>query len=117
MTTGLQQIMAPAAFGGRGWIDAVKSITDADSPYAVTADDVFIYANATAAVVEIDLPANPDIGRLVGAKNTGDGTFAVTVDGNGNNIEGAASISLAGAEDGKIFHFDGSEWQRVAEVT
>ena len=117
MTTGIQNIIAPFAFGPRSELVTVREITDADSPYAVVDIDKTIFADATAAAVEIDFPASPEVGRIITTRNTGDGTFALTVDGNGNNIEGAATEVHAGAGDGAQYQFTGIEWHAIADVT
>ena len=116
MTTGIQNIIAPFAFGPKSELGNVTEITDADSPYAVVELDHSIFADATAALVEVDLPATPAIGRIVTIRNSGDGTNAVTVDGNGNNVEGGATDSLAGAGDGHRYQYTGIEWFAIADV-
>lgn len=114
---GIRQLINPAAVGGRGWIArGVVEITDADTPYAVLDDDESIFADATSGVVEVDLPASPADGRIIAVRNVGDGTNAVTVDGNGNHVEGAATDSLAGAGDGFIYQFTGTQWRAIASV-
>ena len=117
MTTGIQNIVAPFAFGPKSELGTVTEITDADSPYAVLETDKTIFADATAGTVEVDFPAVSLQGRIVAVRNVGDGTNAVTVDGNGNNVEGAATDSLAGAGDGAQYQFTGIEWLRIADVT
>lgn len=114
---GVRSLINPAAVGGRGWIEnGIVEIDDGDSPYTVLDDDVSVFADATSAAVEVDLPADPIDGRLIAIRNVGDGSFAVTVDGNGNNVEGGSTDSLAGAGDGFIYQFTGTQWRAIASV-
>lgn len=115
MTTGIQNIIAPFAFGPKSELGTIVEITDADSPYAVLETDKTIFADATAGAVEVDLPASPAIGRIVAIRNVGDGTNLVAVDGNGSNIE-AAVTDILGRGVGARYQFTGIEWFAIAEV-
>jgi hypothetical protein len=57
------------------------------SDYAILTSDYTILADATSATVTALLPASPNQGQIFYVKCIND-TFAVTVSGNGNNIDG-----------------------------
>lgn len=66
---------------------------------------------------QIDMPASPIFGDRVGVKNVTASVTAVTVSGNGANIENpaslgtaAASVSVGGAGVFATWEFDGTRW-------
>jgi hypothetical protein len=68
----------------------------------------------------ITMPAAPSRGDLVGIKNNTSDTTAITLAGNGNNVEDptaggtdAASISVLGAGIGLVYQYTGSKWKLV----
>jgi len=65
-------------------------------------------AIATADSITIDLWATPTTGDEVAVRNAS-GTGAITVDGNGNNIDGAATKSLADGE-AQLLIYNGTQW-------
>lgn len=87
-------------------------------PYTVGDNDFLVCANkaAPAAAVTVKL-GTPWDGRIVGVKDhKGDAaTNNITVEGNGKNIEGAATdvIATNGAERWYIFDATADEWKRI----
>jgi hypothetical protein len=73
----------------------VTSINNAVSPYAVTATDSFIYCDATAGAVVINLPAATGTGRDISFKKIDSTANACTPTRAGSDtIDGATSYSL-----------------------
>jgi len=69
--------------------------------------------DASTGVVELDLPATPNDQQMVGAVAI-DATNTVTVDGNGNSIEGVASETLALYQAEKYRYYSSlGEWVKV----
>lgn len=70
---------------------------------------------------QIDMPASPTFGDRVGVKNVTASATAVTVSGNGANIDNPvglgvylASVSVGGAGVFATWEFDGTRWGVVA---
>lgn len=66
--------------------------------------------DATSAAFDLDLPASPVAGDHFVAMKTDAGGNAVTLDGNGNDINGSSSTALASQYDSVHVAFDGTEW-------
>ena len=80
--------------------NAVRTAVD----YAVLASDDLVVFTVTGKTAT--LPASPAIGNVVLVKcNVG----TTTIDGNGKNIDGAATLGLIAAECAQIV-YDGTEW-------
>lgn len=65
----------------------------------------------------ITFPPSPSIGDKIGTKNVTASAISITVNGNGNNLEGplapgttAASVSVGGAGRSLIWQYDGTVW-------
>jgi hypothetical protein len=65
----------------------------------------------------ITFPPSPAIGDKIGTKNVTASAISITVNGNGNNLEGplapgttAASVSVGGAGRSLIWQYDGTVW-------
>lgn len=71
--------------------------------------------DATAGVATATLPASPISNRLASIAKADVSANAVTVDGNGKNINGSATISLASQYDNALLIFIGGadEWRRL----
>lgn len=88
-------------------------------PYTLSDGDFVVACNKAnpAAAVTVKLPASPGDGRIVCVKDyKGDAaTNNVTVDGNGKNIEGAATdlISVNKAERWYRYDVTAAEWKRM----
>lgn len=71
---------------------------------AVSATDAAIFVT-TASAVTLTLPASPENGRTVRVKAMV-GSPAITVDGNGKNIDAAGTFAMTTSYVGKTFIFD-----------
>jgi len=91
-------------------------VTKATTYTAVAGDRIL--ADTGAGAWTLTLPASPTEGQQVHvADHGGDwATNALTIDGNGNNIEGVASQAYALANDVFILVFDGGEWRKRGGV-
>lgn len=85
------------------------SIDDGDSPYAVPTTVDVIDCDAAAGAIECDLPASPDTGETYVFRKS-DATNNVTIDGNGKNIDGAATKVLSSQYDTARLSYNGTEW-------
>jgi len=85
-------------------------------PFAATFDQL-VRVNVTGAPIQVDLPAVHTVGQKVGVKIIGLATNATTIDGNGNTIDGAATLVLAAAPINDyawaILMSDGTNWMQV----
>lgn len=86
----------------------IKALRAETSDYDVAATDSTILADATSNTVTISLPAAPTQGQVYNIKCI-NATFTCTVDGNGNTIDGNASIILI-QDEAITVHYDGTEW-------
>lgn len=93
------------ALGG-GSLDAVI-IDNTDSPYAPEAG-IRIFADASTAAITVTLPPSPEIGNTIdvwdynNSWDTATGGNNVTVDRNGNNIDGVASNLILDVDNGWV---------------
>lgn len=89
-------------------------VTDADSPYAVTADDYYIGCTGAGAGITIDLPAATD-GRMLVIKSEAGQTSNVTIVPDGTDtIENGASYTIVAATDGSTtLVFRDTNWNVV----
>lgn len=86
------------------------AITSAASPYTVTTA-TYVFVNATGGATTVTLPASPSLATAaVYVKKTDSSANAVTVGGNGNNIDGASTFVIAGQYDSFGFKYGGTEW-------
>lgn len=71
-----------------------------------------VFVCSTLGPVTIDLPAAPAVDTCASVKDScGDApTNNITVDGNGNTIDGAADWIIATMYGAAEFHFNGTEW-------
>lgn len=86
------------------------------SGYTLKDDDLVesLQVNANTAAVTIYLPASPTGNRRRTITKTDASVNVVTVNGNGNNINGAASQPLAAQYDSITVEPTGTEWLIVA---
>jgi hypothetical protein len=91
---------------------AVTSITSGDSPYTATTADRLIAANTSGGAITVNLVGSPTAGRMFFIKDVSGnaGTNNITVSGNGNNIDGSASYTLATNYAAITVVYTGSQW-------
>lgn len=97
-------------YGGVGV--AVQSIGSGLS-YTATTDDYMVNMNPSSFNVTLTLPASPFHGETIIVKNKQEVLHDVTVDGNGNTIDGSATDTIAGSltkEEAKTYTWDDTEW-------
>ena len=90
------------------WSEQIASLTVANG------DGVM--ANTTAGVFTVTLPLSPSVGDRIAVRDAA-GTFNtnnLTIAGNGNNIDGAATLVLSSNNDSKIIVWTGTEWKSEA---
>ena len=79
---------------------------------------VLVVDQAVAAAFTVLLPATPPKNTIVQVKDgKGDAaTNAITIDGNGQQIDGAATTSISTDYGAVYLGYDGSEWRQLANV-
>lgn len=102
---------------GSGQIVNYTATNTAATPYAVLGTDYFIGTDTTGGVMQLDLPAAPETGRMyVVYDATGQAAIGgnVTVDGNGKNISfagaSAGSAVLNTAYESMVLVYNGTIW-------
>ena len=90
----------------------VATITHTASPYAAVHKNL-ILANATGAVITVNLPAAPVAGDQVSVKKIDGSGNAITVSGNGNTIDGSANATLAAQGNTITVVSDGTNWWSI----
>lgn len=86
-------------------------VTVTASPYDVLATDQAIDVNTTGGNITIRLPATPGGYRILFIARTSAGANTLTVDGNGNNINGAATYLIPVQYQAILIIFNGTEWR------
>ena len=85
-------------------------------PYAAAFDQM-VRVNVTGAPIQVDLPAVHTSGQKIGVKIIGLATNSATIDGNGNTIDGAATLVFAANPINDyawaILMSDGANWMQV----
>jgi hypothetical protein len=90
-------------------------ITKAVAYTATTADFGVLCDTATAGgPVTLTLPPLPTTGLVQWFKNLGSSTC--TVNGNGHNIDGSVTLSIANQNDAYLVQFDGAQWRIAAKA-
>lgn len=93
--------------------DAPPKILTAVNPTYLTDTILFsqyaVFVDTTAGNFTLDLPPTPSEGEEHVIKNIGNGGNILTLDGNGNTIDDAASVFLADDEPIKVVYKSG-EW-------
>jgi len=89
------QFIFGAAFNPSGPIKMLPVEIDfTDSPYAASSDEV-VLVDATGGVTVVNLPNPGTLGEVLSVKKVDVGANAVTLNGNGNNIDGVATQPIA----------------------
>ena len=88
-------------------------IDNTDSPYTVLNSEFRIDADTTSGNIQINLPATPMVGEVKVIKDSA-GTssgFPITIQGNGNTIDGSTAFIIAQSYESFTFYFNGTEWK------
>jgi len=91
-----------------GGDDPIRNVTSQSADYTASDGDV-VLADASGGAITITLPS-PSANAWVEVKKTDSSTNAVTVDGGGNNIDGAASFDITTQYESYTMVSDGSSW-------
>ena len=73
---------------GSGTVAAAKTAN-----YTATTSDNTIPCDTSGGGFTITLPASPDEGQIINVKKTSTDANTLTIDGNGNNIDGSATVT------------------------
>lgn len=97
-------------------IGLLVNIDSTMSPYTPPANVACVVVDPTGGAVTIVLPLNPGDGRMLVVQNATALATAITLDGNGRTIRGAATHVLASAYASAqlVFDRDLDDWQVVA---
>lgn len=78
-----------------------------------SAGEYYVDANTSSGPFTLDLPPSPDTGFRVWVKDGDDNASNnnITVNGNGNNIDGLATNVISVDNQGRIFLYNGNEWK------
>jgi len=85
-----------------------KNVTSQSADYTASDGDV-VLADASGGAITITMPS-PSANAWVEVKKTDSSANAVTVDGGGNNIDGAASFDITTQYESYTMVSDGSDW-------
>lgn len=90
----------------------VTNITNSNSPYSVLSTDYIIAADSGGGAITVTLPASPTTGRTIVIKDRdGDAaTTNITINGNGKNIDGNSSYTIAIAYESISLTYTGVQW-------
>lgn len=109
-------IAHPLVVGADG--AGVVAVAFAASPYTVTDLDRVLAVNTTAGAVTVKLPADggPFVGRSLIYTDAARkfGTNALTLDGNGKNINGSATLVLNIDGEAGVVVYSGTEWSVIS---
>ncbi|HDR8950741.1 TPA: hypothetical protein QDA82_001017 [Burkholderia vietnamiensis] len=81
--------------------------------YTATANDYTIRADGTTAAFTVTLEASPITGQVHIVKKVDSSANAITVSGNGKNIDGAASVSLTAQYQSTRVQYNGTAWDVI----
>ena len=98
-----------------GFEQNITLVNNAASPYSALTTDNIIITDSTAGPITITLPATPVTGTTYQIKD-GTGQAAinnVTIDGNGNNIDAAATLVINVAWGSATVVFNGTIWNLI----
>lgn len=70
----------------------------------------FLYLDATAGAFTLTLPADPYEGMCFYLSENAGLTTAITVDGNGKNINGSSTITMNAAYRQRVVRYNGTQW-------
>jgi hypothetical protein len=111
--TGINVTAGVISVTPNGQVNTIR-VTDAESPYSVTADDYYIGVAGQGAGVTINLPVGTD-GRVLVVKSEAGQPSDITINPNGaQTIENTATYTITSVTDGSItMIFRGTNWNVV----
>lgn len=92
---------------------STTTIDNTDSPYNMLNNQFRIDADTTSGNIQINLPPSPNLGQCHVIKDSaGTSTgFPITIQGNGNTIDGSTAFVIAQPYESFTFYFNGIEWK------
>jgi hypothetical protein len=90
----------------------IRPVVTKTAAYTAVDCDI-ILVNATGGAVTITLNAAPTLGDIIDMKKIDASANAAVLAGNGNTIDGSASISLTTQYESICVVFDGSNWHII----
>lgn len=87
------------------------NIRTVNASSSVTSTDYSIDADATTAALTVTYPLTPAPGRILNVKKIDTTVHVVTLNGNGSNIEGGATLAIALPQLSLQTQFDGAQWR------
>lgn len=95
---------------------ASLKLTTADLPYTLSGGDQrLVEYNMTGGIGTVTLPADPDIGLQFEFCEAANNATALTIDGNGNTIAGAATLVLSTANRTRVLRYVSATGGTTAE--
>lgn len=98
---------------------AVVRSNDADVVLVAGDEDIYVFLRNLSASRTVTFPAAPMVGQIIAVKDE-DGSLAaqtIVVDGNGNTIDGAATLTMSlanvGVKSSLTFIYQGAGWSIV----
>ncbi|WP_293788210.1 hypothetical protein [uncultured Pedobacter sp.] len=117
-TTGNRPVVADA--NGQLMIGAAASAAPAivtkTADYTATAADETLLVNAASTNITITMPASPATGQKFNIKKIDSGSNSVTINGNGKNIDGNATIIGTLPYQGWTVQYDGTAWYIISRI-
>jgi hypothetical protein len=102
--------VATTAFVEAAVAAPVEAIATKSSAYSVVGTDNFLLGDATTAPFAFTLPASPVTGEKHSFKKIDSTANAITVSGNGKNIDGLSSITLTAQYQAWTLVYSGTAW-------
>jgi thiamine phosphate synthase YjbQ (UPF0047 family) len=90
----------------------IEAVSQKTANYTLTASDYGIVADTSGGAFTLTLPAAPETGRVYSIVLETAGN-ALTVDGNGKNIIGNATIDIIFADDAMQLEYNGTQWSLI----
>lgn len=95
---------------------ASLKLTTATLPYTLSdGDQRLVEFNTTAGVGTVNLPALPSVGMQFEFCESANNATALTINGNGNTISGAATLVLSTANRTRVLRYVGATGSAAAE--
>jgi hypothetical protein len=88
------------------------ALADASFPYTAADANALFGVSLAAAIATFTLPAAPTNGRQIIIKDAGGtfGTYNLTVNGNGKNIDGAGTFVMNNNYSSITLYYNGTQW-------
>lgn len=93
-------------------LSGVAVIDNTASPYTVADNISIVIVNTSGGAVTVNMPASVKLYRCIAIKDASGNAGAnnITISGNGNNIDGAASLTLNINYQSRLIQGSGSDW-------